>query len=244
MFATGTTRPRSVALDPDLKGSRRESGRAVLPRLVAAAGLSMLLLGGTVMPASAASAWDSVKSQDPPPLPTEGLLEQDHDALDKVFVRPGVNLASYDKITLAPIETAVKRSFDEVLLSNRERDHAVEYLTERLQKSFGTAMVDQAGPGTLTLKITITDYVPNRSFYAEKRSGSRVDRVYSVGRAAFQAVLTDSQSGQVVAAIADAYMGLPFPDNVNVYTFYGDADRASQRFARNLAKLIQPAAAS
>lgn len=244
MFAIGSIRSRALAQGTPLPGQERESMAGALPRLAAAAGLSLLLLGGGVMTAGAASAWDSVKSQDPPPLPTEGLLEQDHDALDKVFVRPGTDLARYGKVTLAPIDVAVKRRFDEVLLSNRERDHAIEYLTKRLQTSFGPALVDQAGPGVLTLKITITDYVPNRSFYAEKRSGSRVDRVYSVGRAAFQAVLTDSENGQVVAAIADAYMGLPFPDNVNVYTFYGDADRASQRFARNLAKLIQPVAGS
>lgn len=215
------------------------SGNA-MARVAGLLGLSLMLLAGTA--AYAASAWDSVKSEKAPPLPNDGLAEQDHDTLDKVMVRPGVNLAGYGKVMLAPIGLAVERRFDEVLLSNRDRDHAIEYLTEKLQKAMGPALVDQAGPGVLKLEITFTDYVPNRAYNARKASGTMVDRVYSVGSAAFQAVIRDSQSGQVLATIADADMGLPFPDNVNTYTFYGDADRFSSRWAKQLTKLLVPAA--
>lgn len=201
-------------------------------------GLSLMILAvGTA--GAAESAWDGIPSKKAPKLVTEGLSEQDHATLDKVFVKPGVNLASYGKVMLAPMDTAIERRFDEVLLSVRERDHAFEYMTKQLEEAFGPAMVKQAGPGVLTLAITFTDYVPNRSFHAEKaRGGGTVDRVYSVGRAAFQATLTDSQTGQVVAVIADADMGLPFPDNINSYTIYGDADRFTRRWARQIAKLV------
>ncbi|WP_084438471.1 DUF3313 family protein [Niveispirillum irakense] len=236
MFGRHAPAPhRPVAALPAM---RAESLPHPLTRAVGILGLSLALLVGAANGAYAKSAWDSVESKKPPALPTEGLTEQDHDSLDKLYIRPGVDLAAYGKVTLAPIDTAVERRFDEVLLSNRDRDHAVEYLTKRLKDSFGSALVDQAGPGVLTLKITITEYVPNRAFHAEKRNGSRVDRVYSVGQAAFQAVLTDSQTGQVVAVAADADMGLPFPDNVNAYTIYGDADRFTQRFAKHLAKVV------
>lgn len=212
-------------------------------------GLSLLALAaGPVFAKEASakeSAWDSVPNKKAPALPTEGLTEQDHPSLDKVFVRPGISFASYGKIMLAPIDTAVERRFDEIRLSVRERDHAIEYFNEKLADELGSALVKEPGPGVLKLAITLTDYVPNRSFNAEKASGGgTVDRVYAVGRAAFQAVLTDSQSGQIVAVIADADMGLPFPDNVNVYTIYGDADRFTRRWAKQITRLLQGQPAS
>lgn len=230
--APGPVVPANPVNSPTIRGG--------VVRFAATLGLSMMLLAGTA--AHAASAWDSVKSEKAPPLPNEGLIEQDHDTLDKVMVRPGVNMASYGKVMLAPIGLSVERRFDEVLLSNRDRDHAIEFLNDKLKESMGPALVDQAGPGVMKLEITFTDYVPNRAYNARKASGTMVDRVYSVGSAAFQAVVRDSQSGEVLATIADADMGLPFPDNVNTYTFYGDADRFSRRWAKQLTKLLVPAA--
>ncbi|WP_165772201.1 DUF3313 family protein [Niveispirillum lacus] len=207
-------------------------------------GLSLMVWAASTADAKE-SAWDGIPSEKAPKLATEGLTEQDHPNLDKVFLKPGVNLAAYGKVMLAPMDTAIERRFDEVLLSVRERDHAFEYMTKQLEEAFGPAMVKEAGPGVLKLAITFTDYVPNRSFHAEKASGGgTVDRVYAVGRAAFQATLTDSQTGQVVAVIADADMGLPFPDNINSYTIYGDADRFSRRWAKQIAKLVMSDASS
>ncbi|MFV3128851.1 DUF3313 family protein [Niveispirillum sp. KHB5.9] len=207
-------------------------------------GLSLMVLAAGTAGAGE-SAWDGIPSKKAPPLPTEGLTEQDHANLDKVFVKPGVNLASYGKVILAPMDTAIERRFDEVLVSVRERDHAFEYMEKQLKDTLGSALVTAPGPGVLKLSITFTDYVPNRSFHAEKaRGGGTVDRVYAVGRAAFQATLTDSQTGQIVAVIADADMGLPFPDNINAYTIYGDADRFSRRWAKQIAKLVTGDAAS
>lgn len=223
----------------------RENGVGFKAGLLAGiVGLSLMVLAvGTA--GAAESAWDSIPSKKAPPLATEGLTEQDHSNLDKVFVKPGVKLSSYGKVMLAPMDTAIERRFDEVLLSVRERDHAFEYMTKQLEEAFGPAIVKEPGPGVLNLAITFTDYVPNRSFHAEKaRGGGTIDRVYSVGRAAFQATLTDSQTGEIVAVIADADMGLPFPDNVSAYTIYGDADRFTRRWAKQIAKLVTADAAS
>ncbi len=229
--------------------NRPRTGMSVGVLAASLLGLSLLgLAAGPVVAKEASakeSAWDSVPNKKAPALPTEGLTEQDHSSLDKVFVKTGVSLASYGKVMLAPIDTAIERRFDEIRLSVRERDHAIEYFNEKLTDELGSALVKEPGPGVLKLAITLTDYVPNRSFHAEKASGgATVDRVYAVGRAAFQAVLTDSQSGQVVAVIADADMGLPFPDNVNVYTIYGDADRFTRRWAKQITKLVQGQPAS
>lgn len=200
-------------------------------------GLAMVLLPATA--GASESAWDAIPSKKAPKLVTDGLAKLDHQALDKVFVKPGVNLASYGKVMLAPMDTAIERRSDEVLLSVRDRDHAFEYMTKRLGEALGPALVNEPGQGVLKLAITFTDYVPNRSYYAQKaRGGGFVDRVYAVGRAAFQGTLTDSQTGEVVAVIADSDLGLPFQDNFNLFTIYGDVDHFSGRWAKKIAKLV------
>lgn len=229
-----------VAIDAPV--IRAEGGKFKAGLMAGIVGLSLMVMAAGS--ANAESKWDSVPSRKAPPLLTEGLAEQEHPTLDKVFIKPGVNLASYGKVVLAPMDAAVERRFDEVMLSVRERDHAFEYMTDKLTEELGPALVKEPGPGVLKLAITFTDYVPNRSFHAEKATGGTVDRVYAVGRAAFQATLTDSQTGQVVAVIADADMGLPFPDNINSYTIYGDADRFSRRWAKQITKLLTGGAAS
>lgn len=233
MFGHSVPLPQAVIL--------RQTKRRNHAWMAGLMGAALMLSAGM---AQAAGAWDSVPSKKAPTLPVEGLTELDHGTLDKLHVRPGVNLASYGKVMLAPIDTAVERRFDEIMLSVRERDHAVEYFNEKLAAELGTALVNEAGPGVLRLDITLTEYVPNRSFHAEKANGGTVDRVYSVGRAAFQATLTDTQTGQVVAAFADADMGLPFPDNVNTYSIYGDADRFTRKWAKQIAKLVVGGATS
>lgn len=233
MFGHGNSIALAQAPEIHSKGIGFKAGL-----LAGIVGLSLMVLAAGIAGA-AESAWDGIPSKKAPPLPTQGLTEQDHANLDKVFVKPGINLSSYGKVVLAPFDTAIERRFDEVLVSVRERDHAFEYMTKQLTETLGPALVKEAGPGVLTLAITFTDYVPNRSFHAEKaRGGGTIDRVYAVGRAAFQATLTDSQTGQIVAVIADADMGLPFPDNINAYTIYGDADRFTRRWAKQIAKLV------
>ncbi len=200
-----------------------------------------LALGAMLMAAPTLAA------EGPAPLPVEGLREVEHSSLDTVRVRPGVDLGQYRQILLAPIELAIARERDALALEPRDKEHAQEYFTRKLTDAFGrTNLATAPGPGVLELKITMTEFVPNSPAFARRQDGlgGLVTRSYGVGSAAFQAVLTDTQTGQVVAALADADVGLPFTQNLNVNTQYGDADKFIRRWAKEIARMVEGRAAS
>lgn len=175
----------------------------------------------------------------PRDLPVQGLQPVQDSDLDKVFVRPGTDLRSYGKVLLAPVDVAVTRERGDLEFSDRDRRHATDYFTERLQRALGRSLVDQAGPGVLRMQVTVTEFVPNNPADPRRRFGGYFLDSVGVGAAAFHAVLTDSQTGQVVAVLADADVGAPFPNNLNVRTEYGDADGFVRRWARQIAGLLE-----
>ncbi|QJE72577.1 DUF3313 domain-containing protein [Aerophototrophica crusticola] len=197
--------------------------------LTTVATLSLLMLA----PLSAQAATP------PNELPVQGLQRVEDSDLDKVYVRPGTDLRSYGKVLLAPINVAVTRERGDLEFSDRDRRHAAEYFTERLRKSLGSAVTEQPGPGVLRLEVTVTEFVPNSPADPRRRFGGYFLDSVGVGAAAFQATLTDSQSGQVVAVLADADVGAPFPENLNIRTEYGDADNFLRRWARQIAGLVE-----
>ncbi|WP_114393555.1 DUF3313 family protein [Oleisolibacter albus] len=208
---------------------RTRSFRAACTAICTASALA-LLVGGTALAAPGRAKV--------PDLPTQGLVEQEHPQLDHVFVRPGVDLARYGKVMLAPIGIEVYRGPDDIILKDRDRKHATEYFSDKLTAALGPALTTQAGPGVLKLEILLTEFVPNNPFDPEKRFGGTIFKSYSVGAAAFQATLTDASSGQVVAVIADADVGAPFGSNFNLQTEYGDADHFIRRWAKQIASLL------
>lgn len=213
---------------------------------IAAMALGVLTLAVpalTAMPSAAAAAQDrKAEPQAAAPLPTEGLEAVDHASLDLVRVRPGVDLTRYRQVLIAPVELAVVRARDELEFRDNDARHAREYFAERLKAAFGDrAQATQPGPGVLMLAVTVTEFVPNSPAFARRQDGlgGFIQESIGVGRAAFQAVLTDSQTGQVVAVVADADTGLPFGQNLNLRTQYGDADQFIGRWARAMARLVE-----
>lgn len=180
------------------------------------------------------------------PLPVQGLQEVRHAGLETVMIRPGVDLRRYGKVMIAPVDLSVSRESDDLALQPRDVSHAREYFARKLQDAFGeNNLASQAGPGVLELKVIMTEFVPNSPAFARRqdRLGGQIQQSIGVGRAAFQAVLTDSQTGQVVAALADADEGQSLNQNVNARSQYGDADRFIRRWAKDIARLVENGAA-
>jgi len=176
-------------------------------------------------------------------LPVQGLQEREHASLDALYTRPGVNLANYRRVLLDPVQLSLtpdrRNSRHELILHKRDLEHAQNYFTRRLQEALGpNTLTSQPGPGVLRLQITVTEFVPNSPANPRRRLGGYILDSVGVGSAAFNAVLTDAQSGEVVAVVADADMGLPFTSNPHVRTLYGDADRFMRRWSNQLAGLL------
>jgi hypothetical protein len=203
--------------------------------LVAATALALLLS----LPAQARDA----PATPPPPAPAElaaqaGLTEQEHPGLESVFVRPGADLARYDRVLIAPVQVAITRTRDDLMLDERTVEHARDEFMQQFTRALGPGRVaTKAGPGVLRMEITVTRFDPNRPAFPRRQTGGWIHESIGIGSAAFQAVLTDSATGQVVAVLADADMGLPLDINNHLHTEFGDADRFVRRWSRQVAEL-------
>ncbi|WP_119678763.1 DUF3313 family protein [Indioceanicola profundi] len=216
--------------------------RKYAPRLLTAAAATALALSLGV----AAQAETSPETPAPETLAQAAKLAPvDHGTFDQLFVRPGADLASYRQVVIAPVEVAIQRDRDDLVLDDRTVRHAKEEFSEKLNRAFGSGRTaDSAGPGVAVVEVTVTEFTPNNPLDPRRRPGGFITHSYGIGGAAFQAVVRDSASGEVLAVIADADTGLPLTSNLNVRTEFGDADRFVSRWSERIAGLFNAGSAS
>lgn len=144
----------------------------------------------------------------------DGLVRVDNTRLDAVWIRPGIDLSAYDKLTLvgAGIKYRSVREVRRLNLSNdsefpldarqRERieESVREVFSEEMAKIDGFEITMEDGPGTLALTGTLIDVV---SFVPPDRLGNVDYYLSSLGAATLILELSDSMSGQVLARAAD-----------------------------------------
>ncbi len=178
-------------------------------------------------------------------------LEWDRDSrFDEVYSRPGVDLGQYSGLVLEPIAVALRRDeellwsyrdsfFLPDLLSAQPQDQKFlsEYLDRAIRRSFGEEIVsDQPGERVLKLRATITGLVANRTPLDRGPVGSVFLTQRGVGSAAIQFELRDSQTGELLLAIADKRRGKSLFSQVNLNAAFqwGDAKEFFGRWASQL----------
>ncbi len=163
----------------------------------------------------------------------DGLVRVDNTRLDAVWIRPGIDLSAYDKLTLvgAGIKYRSVREVRRLNLSNdsefpldarqRERieESVREVFSEEMAKIDGFEITMEDGPGTLALTGTLIDVV---SFVPPNRLGNVDYYLSSLGAATLILELSDSMSGQVLARAADGR-------SIDVQ-FITESNRVSNRF--------------
>jgi len=163
----------------------------------------------------------------------DGLVKVDNTRLDAVWIRPGIDLSAYDKLTLvgAGIKYRSVREVRRLNLSNdsefpldarqRERieESVREVFSEEMAKIDGFEITMEDGPGTLALTGTLIDVV---SFVPPDRLGNVDYYLSSLGAATLILELSDSMSGQVLARAADGR-------SIDV-NFVTESNRVSNRF--------------
>jgi hypothetical protein len=172
--------------------------------------------------------------------PTEG---SDQKAMLR-YVNPNVNWSSYNKVMIAPVtfwaaDDSKVSAADQQALCN----YAYSVFVKDLGKNF--TIVNQPGPGVMKLSAALTDAtsaVPVlRSISVvvpQARVLSAIKMVATgtyafVGSAQGAAKLTDSVSGQLLAAWADKRAGGTSIKNVDVFQ-WGDAENAMDYWANGL----------
>jgi len=195
------------------------------------------------------------EGEKPAAPPSSGFLGSDYSLLTPgapdsgqqamlAYTNMTANFTSYNKIMIAPV-TFWADSDSKV--SSADQQALCNYFYTVLQKDFSKnfTVVDEPGPGVAKLSVALSDAtsaVPVlRSISVvvpQARVLSAIKMVATgtyafVGSATGEAKLTDSVSGQLLAAWADKRVGGTSIKNVDVFQ-WGDAENAMDYWANGL----------
>ncbi|MEE4296680.1 MAG: DUF3313 family protein [Wenzhouxiangella sp.] len=146
----------------------------------------------------------------------DGLELRDVRGLDEVWVRPGTDFASYEKLFIEPVEVAFdphwdpRRTGSRLPLRDKDREQIRTDTAELFDTTFKTELarsdrfelVDQTGPNTLIFKPQIIDLIINAP---EDPTAVGISRTYvsEFGRVTLIGELKDAETGAILARIAD-----------------------------------------
>ncbi|MGO9268354.1 MAG: DUF3313 domain-containing protein [Candidatus Binataceae bacterium] len=214
-----------------------------------------LLAGCAQTAAPAPNIVERVQGTTPAPPPPSGFLGSDYALLTPgapgsgqeaqlAYTDTSANFTSYNQIMIAPVtfwgdKDSSLSAADQQTLCN----YFYNVLKQDLSKNF--TLVDDPGPGVAKLTVALTDatsaipvlrtiavIVPQAHALSLIKQG--LTGTYSfVGSATGEAKLTDSVSGQLLAAWSDKRFGTGALKNVTVWQ-WGDADNAMNYWANGL----------
>ena len=232
-----------------IRGSRLAIG------LVGAAFLGISLGGCSQTTAPEPNLIQRVEGTAPAAPPPSGFLGSDYSLLAApaadsgqkamlVYTNPTANFSQYNKIMIAPVtfwggdDTKVSAADQQALC-----DYFFNVLHKDLSKNF--VIVDQPGPGVVKFSAALTDassavpvlrtisiVVPQARALSTIKMAATGTYAF-VGSAEGEAKLTDSVTGQLLAAWADKRVGGVSLKNADVFT-WGDADNAMDYWANGL----------
>jgi Protein of unknown function (DUF3313) len=196
-----------------------------------------------------------VEGEQATPPPPSGFLGSDYTLLKPpaegsgqtamlVYTNPSVNFSSYTKVIIAPVtfwanDDSKVSAADQQTLCN----YMYNLLTEEFSKNF--TVVNEPGPGVAKLTGAISDatsatpglrtisiIVPQAHALNLIKAGLTGTYAF-VGSATGEAKLTDSVSGQLLAAWADQRFGTAAVSNATVFQ-WGDAENVMTAWAKGL----------
>lgn len=145
----------------------------------------------------------------------DGLQVVKVKGIDVAYARPGASLAAYSRVKIDPVEVAFRKDWDPARtgssfkLSAEERESiragvakiVHEEFVRELGRGGGYPVVDEAAPDVLRVKARIIDlYVNAPDTLSAGRSRTYV---LSAGEMTLAAELFDSESGELIARVAD-----------------------------------------
>ena len=215
--------------------------------LVLAALLVSMFTGCSQTAAPQPNIIQRVEGEKPAPPPPTGFLGSDYSLLTPgaegsgqeamlAYTNKNANFASYNKIMIAPVTFWAD---DDSKVSTDDQQKLCNYfynvLVEQFSKNF--TVVKEPGPGVAKLTVALTDasaavpglrtisiVVPQAHALNLIKAGLTGTYAF-VGSATGEAKLTDSVTGQLLAAWADKRFGTAAVRNATVWQ-WGDADNA------------------
>jgi hypothetical protein len=152
----------------------------------------------------------------PPETTEDGLNLVKVKGIDIAYVRPGATLAPYKRVMLDPAHVEFDKNWDpektgsRMKLSAEDREKIRTELAglfdktfkEELEKKNGYTVVTEAAPDVLRVSAALINVYVNAPDTMEP--GRSRTYVVNAGRATLIAELRDSETGQILARVADA----------------------------------------
>jgi hypothetical protein len=155
------------------------------------------------------------QKQKPPETTEDGLNLVKVKGIDIAYVRPGASLAGYKRVMVDPTQVEFDKNWDpektgsRMKLSAKDRESIRTELAELFNKTFkqelekknGYPVVTEAAPDVLRVSAALSDVYGNAPDTMEP--GRSRTYVMNAGRATLIAELRDSETGQILARVAD-----------------------------------------
>jgi hypothetical protein len=233
----------------------------------AAAGLCSAALAGWLLAACSQTAGpgqnivERVEGEQPAPPPPTGFLGSDYSLLQTpssgsvpgqkamlAYVNPNANFSQYNQVMIAPVTYWADPNSK---LTAAQQQSLCNYMYTVLQNDLGKnfAIATAPGTGVATVTAALTDAtaatpglraasVVEPHLRALDMIKKELTGTYAfVGSATGEAKLTDSVSGQLLAAWADQRFGGLSATNVDVWE-WGDADNVMKYWANALVQRL------
>lgn len=215
----------------------------------------LLMAGCAATSAPAPTIIQRVQGETPAPPPPSGFLGKDYELLKPgapgsgqaamlAYTNPNANFTSYNAVIISPVTYWAD---DDSKLSAEDQQILCNYFYLRLKKDFGKnfTLVTEPGPGVARLTVALTDatsatpvlrtisvVVPQAHALGLIKQGLTGTYAF-VGSATGEAKLTDSVSGDLLAAWSDQRFGSGAVKNAGVWQ-WGDAEHAMDYWAKGL----------
>lgn len=170
--------------------------------------------------------------------------------IDEAYARPGVDVSRFARIWLEPVEILEGQDPRLTRIPQGELDLMTRYFEERIEKELEDyPRSEEMGYDVVRIQPYITGLAYNRPKFDYDRPGgldagppARTSqqpkeifaKVVGVGEAWIQVEFRDSQTGELLLVIADAFRGRDLQFNYNRDYTWGDAQEAFRMWARLL----------
>jgi Protein of unknown function (DUF3313) len=186
-----------------------------LENLVSFTQRRVFLLIGTLLLNLGLLSGTAAFAEKPPEVTEDGLRLTKVKGIDVAYVRPGATLAPYKRVMLDPAQVAFSKDWDpektgsRMKLSADEREKIRTGLAtlfdktfkEELEKKNGYPVVTEAAPDVLRVSAALVDVYANAPDTMEP--GRTRTYVMNAGHATLIAELRDSETGAILARVAD-----------------------------------------
>jgi hypothetical protein len=192
-------------------------------------------------------------------VPMEELAKNPNLPFDKAWIKQGVDWQRYRTIYIAPVNTDYLRqaSWWQEGIRADQMEQDVQNLASFMRIQFIRAFQDDPRrryrvvmspeKGSLTLKMALTELVPNKVLL----NALKIAAPYGTGVAvaafergtgaqttvAFEARVNDTDKGQTVAMFADRVYATVRPIDLRGFTWYGNAQEIVREWARQFVQI-------